>query len=52
MPDVDVLPPFEAYRGKESYIFVSYAHKDGKGECDKALPTWGELEVVSHEGRR
>jgi hypothetical protein len=28
------------------------AHKDGKGECDKALPTWGELEVVSHGARR
>src|SRR5215813_2564249 len=31
MPDVDMLPPFEAYRGNEPYIFVSYAHKDGKG---------------------
>jgi hypothetical protein len=30
MPDVDALPPFEAYKGIEPYIFVSYAHKDGK----------------------
>jgi len=30
MSDVDVPPPFEAYKGNESYIFASYAHKDGK----------------------
>jgi TIR domain len=30
MPDVEILLPFEAYKGNEPYIFVSYAHKDGK----------------------
>lgn len=29
MPDVDVKAPFEAYRGTEEFIFVSYSHKDG-----------------------
>ena len=28
MPDTDLHAPFEAYTGKEPYIFVSYAHKD------------------------
>jgi len=30
MPDVNALHPFEAYAGKEPYLFASYAHKDGK----------------------
>ena len=29
MPDVKLPLPFEAYTGKEPYIFVSYAHTDG-----------------------
>lgn len=29
MPDVPLPPPFEAYTGKEPYLFASYAHADG-----------------------
>src|ERR1017187_3146391 len=29
MPDVPLTLPFEAYKGNEPYIFVSYSHKDG-----------------------
>jgi len=29
MPDVILPPPFQAYTGKEPYVFVSYAHMDG-----------------------
>ncbi len=29
MPDAELSPPFDAYKGDEPYIFVSYAHKDG-----------------------
>lgn len=28
MPSTSDQPPFEAYRGREPYVFVSYAHKD------------------------
>ncbi len=26
--DADLVPPFDAYRGDEPYVFVSYSHKD------------------------
>ena len=29
MPDVNLPLPFDAYAGKEPFVFVSYAHKDG-----------------------
>jgi hypothetical protein len=29
MPDVNLPLPFDAYSGKEPFVFVSYAHKDG-----------------------
>ena len=24
----NIIPPFEAYRGDEPYVFISYAHRD------------------------
>jgi hypothetical protein len=30
VPNVDLPLPFEAYVGDEPYVFVSYAHKDGR----------------------
>jgi hypothetical protein len=29
MPDVQAMPPFDAYRGSKPYIYVSYAHANG-----------------------
>ncbi len=29
MPSVDLPLPFEAYKGADPFVFVSYAHKDG-----------------------
>lgn len=29
MPSVDAYAPFQAYRGDDKFVFVSYAHKDG-----------------------
>ena len=29
MPDVNLPLPFDAYAGEESFVFVSYSHKDG-----------------------
>lgn len=29
MPDVDLPLPFEAYSGREPFVFVSYAHREG-----------------------
>jgi hypothetical protein len=29
MPDVPLRAPFEAYTGREPYLFASYAHADG-----------------------
>lgn len=26
----NIIPPFEAYRGDEPYVFISYAHRDSK----------------------
>ena len=39
MASVNLEIPFEAYRGDEPYIFVSYAHKDG----ELVYPLLGEL---------
>ena len=30
MSSTDIHPPFEAYKGNDPYIFVSYAHKDSE----------------------
>jgi len=30
MPDVNLQSPFDAYDGDEPFVFVSYAHKDGR----------------------
>lgn len=30
MPDTSMLPPFDAYQGREPYVFVSYSHADSQ----------------------
>ena len=37
--------PFEAYRGKEPYIFVSYAHKDSAQVYPQILDLHNALAV-------
>ena len=45
MPNRALPKPFDAYKGKESYIFVSYAHKD-------ALLVYPELLSLAQQGYR
>lgn len=42
MPDTASFPPFEAYTGNDSYIFVSYAHKDGAVVFQDIRALWGD----------
>jgi TIR domain len=45
MPDVDLPIPFQAYMGDEPYVFVSYAHKDGR-------VVFTELQALHQKGVR
>ena len=45
MADTELEPPFEAYRGDEPFIFVSYAHKD-------AASVFPELQTLRDAGYR
>lgn len=45
MPDVELPIPFQAYTGNEPYIFVSYAHKDGRA-------VFSELQALHQKGFR
>ncbi len=45
MPDIHLPLPFEAYGGKEPYVFASYAHKDGAA-------VYSELRALHDQGLR
>jgi len=44
MSDVPLQAPFDAYMGKEPYLFVSYSHKDG----EKVFPELARLHSLGY----